>query len=226
MRMRRFMHKNVITVPSDAPILEAQKIMHEHRIRRLPVTEGGKLVGLLTERDMREAIMPFTGGNISTWEFNYMLSRMKVKDAMVKNVITVTPDTPVEEALSLGPKHKIDTWIVVDKEKVVGILSTTDLLYLMSNVFGFGSPGIRLHVHGCGKGEPVRKILDTICAHKGNIQTIYRFKPEGAKKEDVIIHLEPMNATPIVKELKAQGYEVEASKVKAIPLEGTRKRKG
>ena len=145
MYIREYMKSPVITVTSDTLTQDAQKIMQEHDIRRLPVVDKGKLVGLVTQDRIREA-GPSPATSLSVWELNYLLSKMKVKDIMVKNVITINPDTTVEETCVVGQKHNIGTLPVVDNGKLVGIVTTTDLYRIITQILGFGKKGTRLHI--------------------------------------------------------------------------------
>jgi len=97
MLVRDRMQRNVITVPSSTTILEAQKIMRERVIRRLPVVDEGKLVGIVTYNDLLEA-SPSKATTLSRFELTYLLSKMTVADIMTRKVVFVEPDTPIEEA--------------------------------------------------------------------------------------------------------------------------------
>ena len=89
MRIRDMMTKNPITVDSETLVLDAQKIMKENNIRRLPVLDKGKLVGIITKHDILEA-SPSPATSLSIHELNYILAKMKVKEVMKKNPITLT----------------------------------------------------------------------------------------------------------------------------------------
>src|SRR3990172_2643340 len=107
MRIRDVMTRNPITVDPDTLVLDARKIMKQSNIRRLPVVEKGKLVGIITQHDLLEA-SPSPATSLSIHELNYLLSKMKVKEIMKKNPLTLTPDTPFEEALKIGQEKKKD----------------------------------------------------------------------------------------------------------------------
>src|SRR5512136_3322716 len=120
MRIRDVMTKNPITVDSETLVLDAQKIMKENNIRRLPVVDKGSLVGIVTQHDLLQA-SPSPATSLSIHELNYHLSKMKVKEIMKKDPVTLTPDTPFEEALRLGQEKKIGAFPIVENGKVVGI---------------------------------------------------------------------------------------------------------
>ena len=131
MYVRDFMKKAVITVTPETLLGDALMTMHEKHIRRLPVVDNGKLVGLVTRHGMREAI-PESVVPLTIWGIHYQLSKMKVRDVMIIDVITVKPDNTIEEVAILSEKHKIGTFPVVDDGgNLMGILTNTDLLHIM-----------------------------------------------------------------------------------------------
>jgi len=208
MYVREYMNPNVITVTSDTLVHDAQKIMKDHGIRRLPVVDGGKLVGLVTQDRLRE-IAPSPATSLSVWELNYLLAKMRVREAMVRDVITIGPEATLEEAARLGQERRIGTLPVVDDGRLVGIITTTDLFNILTQVLRFGQPGVRLHIHRCEKGQPVNRVLEVIIKHGVGITALFGVIPPGHGEEDTIIHLDTQEAGPIVEELRSLGCEVE-----------------
>ena len=212
MYIKEYMITNVITVDSATPIQDAEKIMRDHRIRRLPVVDKGKLVGVITRDKLRE-IEPSPATSLSIWELNYLLAKMKVKDAMEKKLYTVTPDTTVEQAVGEAQKRGIGTILVVDKDKsdkLVGIATTTDLYRVTADILGFGEPGVRLHVFECEKKGSPTEVIETINKSGTRILSLFHVVPPRVGREDCIIHLDIKDASQIIGELESKGYEVEA----------------
>jgi len=116
-----------VTVTPETKLFEAQKTMRDGGFRRLPVVSRGRLVGIVTDRDLREAA-PSKATSLSVFELNYLLSRLSVKDVMKTAVLTVSPDDGIERAALLMNEHKISGLPVIDGDVVVGILTITDLL--------------------------------------------------------------------------------------------------
>jgi len=205
----------VITVTPDTLIDDALRTMHQHHIRRLPVVDKEKLIGLVTRHSLREAAPP-APVPLSIWGEHYQLSKMKVRDVMITDVITATPDTTVEEACALVEKHKIGTLPVIDERKnLVGIITRTDLLHLMAQVLGFGQKGVRLHIFGCSGGtEGVRhrRVMEVLSKHPIEILSAFPARLADTEREDFIVHLDTEDAEPIVNELKKLGLEVEVRK--------------
>jgi acetoin utilization protein AcuB len=129
MKIKERMTHDPITVDVNLPIPEAMKLMKAGGFRRLPVLEHGTLVGIITDRDVREA-MPSDATSLSIWEINYLISRIKVKEIMTKPPVTIQEDASVERAARLMLEHKIGGLPVMSGAKVVGIISVTDVMWL------------------------------------------------------------------------------------------------
>ncbi len=136
MKIKHWMTKDPITVTPDTLAVEAQKIMKDNKFRRLPVVEKGKLVGIVTFRNLIEAA-PSPATTLSIHELNYLIMRMKVKDLMKKNVVTLSPEDTVIDAIALGTKKDIGGFPVVDdKGRVVGIVTESQIGRALMNLFG------------------------------------------------------------------------------------------
>src|SRR4030067_196566 len=127
MRIKDMMTRNPITVDSKTLLLDAQKIMRENKIRRLPVVDKEILVGIITQHDLLMA-SPSPATSLSVHELNYLLSKMKVSEIMKKNPVTITPDTPFEKALKIGQDKKIGSFPVLENEKLVGMVTESDIV--------------------------------------------------------------------------------------------------
>ncbi len=127
MRVQDKMSRSVITITPDQSLRMAQERMRKHGIRRLPVVRDGKLVGIVTDRDVRQAwASPAT--SLSIHELLYLLDRVTAEEIMTRKVHTVTPEAPLVEAARLLHDGKIGGLPVVKGETVVGIITETDLL--------------------------------------------------------------------------------------------------
>ncbi|MCS7251833.1 MAG: CBS domain-containing protein [Thermoflexus sp.] len=135
-RVRDWMTSNPITISPRTTLPEAHRIMKEHRIRRLPVIdEHGRLVGIVTLGDVREA-SPSGATSLSIFELNYLLACLTVDKIMTRKVITVTPDTPIVEAARLMLEHKIGGLPVVENDRVVGIITESDIFKMVVRLMG------------------------------------------------------------------------------------------
>jgi len=127
MRVRGLMTRTPITTGPATPVLEARQRMLAERIRHLLVVEDERLVGIVTDRDIR-LNLPSPATSLSVWEINYLLARLTVGQVMSKYVITVAPDRDVRDAARILLDEKIGALPVLDGERLVGIVTDTDLL--------------------------------------------------------------------------------------------------
>lgn len=136
MLVKDWMSEHVITLDENVSIMKAIQVLKEHKIRRIPVTRDGKLVGIVTDRDIKEA----TPSKITTFEVHemyYLLSELKLKDVMTKDPLTVKPYDTVEYAAVLMLENKISGLpVVTDDGHVVGIITQTDIFKLFVNITG------------------------------------------------------------------------------------------
>ena len=135
MKIKDLMTQHVISVDPKLPIPEAQKRMKEGGFRRLPVLEEGELIGIVTDRDIREA-MPSDATSLSIWEINYLIPKILVKEIMTKNPVTVSQDASVERAARLMLEHKVGGLPVMSGGSLVGMITVTDVLWAFLELSG------------------------------------------------------------------------------------------
>lgn len=208
MKIRDFMKTDVIKVETGTPIMDAQEIMREKKIKRLPVMKKGKLVGLVTKHMLIEAA-PSSATSLSVYELNYLLSKMKVDDIMVKDPITIPPDYPVEAAIWLGKKHGIGAFPVVDDGKLIGIITESDISGVLSEVLGLGSEGVRITIEGLGGqlGE-LKEIIGVLDKHKSPLLSIISIPMHKEKDWIIVLRVQGSEADGIVKDLEKKGFRV------------------
>lgn len=208
MRIRDLMTKNPITVESDTLVLDAQKIMSEHNIRRLPVVDKGKLKGIITKHDLLEA-SPSPATSLSVHELNYLLSKMKVKEIMKKDPITLTPDMPFEEALRIGQEKKIGSFPVVENGKLVGIATESDIVRSLTRALGIREEGSRITIEGLGgKLTELEKIISIASQHQTIVLSMISLPRPEKKDWMIVLRLKTNNPDPIVKDFKKAGFNV------------------
>ena len=126
------MSKPVISISPDMPISDALILMKKEKIRRAPVVKDGKLVGIVSDKDLLNA-SPSPVTTLSIWEMNYLLSKITVSEVMTSNVLTVTEDTPIEQAARIMADNKIGGLPVMKDGHCVGIITETDLFKVFWN---------------------------------------------------------------------------------------------
>jgi acetoin utilization protein AcuB len=208
MRVRDVMTTDLITVEPGVPVFQAQKLMREHQIRKLPVVSEGKLVGMVTH-DLFMEVSPSKATGFSIQEMHYLLTAMKVKEIMDKNPVTVSPDMPFEDALNLGQQKGNTGFPVMENDKLVGIITNGDIIRLLSSFLGLGEEGVRITIEGLGArlGE-LNNIITIVDRHRAPILSI--MTKSGKETNDLIavIRLKAKDATAIVEELGSAGFKV------------------
>jgi acetoin utilization protein AcuB len=127
MLVRDLMTRTVITAPPDTPVTAARALMSRERIRHLLVTDGDRLLGMVTDRDIRlNLASPAT--SLSVWELNYLLARMTVGEVMTKSLIVVDPERDARAAARIMLDHRIGALPVLEADRLVGIVTETDVV--------------------------------------------------------------------------------------------------
>lgn len=146
MYVGRIMHRNLITVSPDSSIKEATDLLEVNHIEHLLVVDAsGQMVGILSDRDIKHNLAsPAT--TFSAHELNYLLDQMNVGTIMIKEVITVTPDTTVEEAAQIIRENEISSLPVMRDGKPVGIVTKTDVMGVLMDALGLGGSNARIIV--------------------------------------------------------------------------------
>jgi acetoin utilization protein AcuB len=208
--MREKIQRNPVTISPDASFFEARALIHEKGIRHLPVVDkGGKVVGIVTRGDIQEAA-PSDATSLSIQEINYLLGKLKVSSFMTprQKLVTITPDTIIEEAVQLMHDNKIGCLPVLEGEKLYGIFTETDALAHLVDVFGLKVKGTRLSIALEDSPGSMLGILEVMKKHNVNIISIVTasFLVEG--KRIAVIRIQTEDYQPIIKDLEKTGYPV------------------
>ncbi|GAB6157069.1 CBS and ACT domain-containing protein [Desulfotomaculum varum] len=195
-----------ITIAKSTPILEALEKMKKLKIRQLPVTDKGRLVGLVTERELL-TVTPSPATTLSVFEMNYLLSKMVVSEVMQKNPITVTPDTTIEEAALIMRENKIGSLLVMEADELVGIITQTDIFDAFIEFFGLKKAGTRLVLQVYDRVGAIADLTEIMKRMNINIRALVIHR----KDNDVIhmvVRVNTVDPEPLVKELEARGIPV------------------
>ena len=209
MRVRDFMNMNVVSVDEKTLINDAKKIMEAHKIRRLPVMKKNKLIGLVTRHMLLEA-SPSPATTLSIHELHYLLSRMTVKDIMIKNPYTISPDMPAEEALQLGQEKGYGAFPVVENNRLVGMVTESDIVRMMTRVLGVKEKDSkRINIKTSTKFGNMKKIMEVLDKNKAVLLSMMTLPPEEWEKDWlVVLRLKSKDAGPIAMELGSAGFNV------------------
>jgi acetoin utilization protein AcuB len=208
--MREKIQKNPVTISPDASFYEARNLVHEKGVRHLPVVDkNSMLIGIVTDRDIRQAA-PSDATLLSVQELNYLLGKLKVSSIMTPKdkLITITPDTIIEEAVQLMHDNKIGCLPVVEGGKLYGIFTETDALDHLVDIFGLNQKGTRLTLALEDKPGTMLGILEVFKKHNVNIISIVTpsFMVEG--KRIAAIRIRTEDYKNVVTDLEKAGYDV------------------
>lgn len=176
-----WMTKKVYTVTTDDNISTAIKLLKEKKIKHLPVVKNDSaIVGILSDRDIKD----FTPSKVTTFEIkelNYILFTTKIKEIMVKKVISAPPTMAIEEAAMVMYDNNIGCLPVVEKGKLVGIISDKDLFRVLVDITGVRHGGNRFYVVMKDKPGVTGEVLDIVKKHGFTLDSVLTTY-EGVKK--------------------------------------------
>ena len=200
---------NVITIPSSTSLAEARRIMDAHHMRRLPVVDKGALVGIVT-RDALDRAGPSQLTSFSIHDITRLLNKVTVKEVMGRDLVTVSPDTTVEEAVTVAQEKKVGALLVVDNDRLVGIATTNDFFYKMLNpILGIGKPGSRLVIRNCQGTKDIEKIVAAINKLGLDVMTMFMLPVPEREANSFVVHLSSEDPTSLIAELQLLGFTVE-----------------
>jgi acetoin utilization protein AcuB len=200
--VRNRMATKLYTVGPEATALETLELMQDKKIKRVPVLKNGKLVGIVTERNLLEA-MPRPVTSINRFDVNTYMSKLKIDSVMTKNVVTVTSSTLLEAAALKMREYDISGLPVVDDEKLVGIITKTDIFDSFIEIMGLKDYGSRITVEISEDRPGVLAHVAEIIAAKGiNITHL------AVHMNEIIIRVNTVSLKDILEELRKSGYKV------------------
>ncbi|TWT14218.1 CBS and ACT domain-containing protein [Streptococcus sp. sy010] len=218
MAVKDFMTKKVVYVSPDTSVAHAADLMKEQNLRRLPVIENDKLVGLVTEGTMAEAT-PSKATSLSIYEMNYLLNKTKIRDVMIKDVISISPYATLEDAIYLMMKNKVGVLPVAENGIVSGIITDRDVFKTFLKVSGYGEEGVRVRLFLKDQAGAFEKVVKIFAEDHLNIRSVL-VNNENAEKVLVEVQLDGrFDIDVLKKELIEQGVQVDSitlTQVKAL----------
>ncbi len=205
MLVKNRMTHDPLTVTQGTTVSEALSFMKQHNVRRLPVMDNRKkrMVGIVSEKDLLYA-SPSPATSLSVYEIGYLLSKLKVEEIMTKEVITVSPDAPLEDAARIMADNKVGGLPVMENGKLVGIITETDIFKVILEMLGAREHGVRLTLKAEDKPGVLSDIAHAIASKGGDIIALGTFgcgetkdrtlmvKVRGMEKQDLLQALEPL----------------------------------
>ena len=208
MLVRDVLTPNVISVSPKTTLPEAVRLMRERGIRHLPVVEDGKLVGIVSDRDLKRA-MASPATSLEVHELTYLLNRLAVGEIMTRTVITIGAMFPVEEAARLMVMEKVSALPVTDADRLVGIVTETDVLDLFVRAMGAGTPSSRLDVRLGDRQNALAEVVRLTEDAGAAVSSVMTLVDREGRRE-AVLRLATINPGPAVKALEARGYTVTA----------------
>lgn len=212
MIVANWMQKNPLTIVGDALVSDAKQLISEKNLHALPVVENGLLRGLVTRANLLR-MGHFVLRTQSADEFNFFVTRLKVRDIMVRNPATVRSDDTMEHCLLKGRQLGVAQFPVLDGEAVVGIISANEIFQLAAHCVGASEshPGVTLAPLKLGPGSLAR-IADVVETAGALLQAIYqvgRHQDEpGVEMRSIILHFQSGDTRDVVSALDAAGFPV------------------
>ena len=200
MYVKNRMTSNPYTIAFDAPITEVIELMREKNLKRVPVVRGDKVVGMITQGDIQK-VSPTKATTLSIFEMKYLLS-------MTKEVITISPDALLEEAAVLMRENKIGTLAVVRDNKLVGIITESDIFDAFIDLLGFRDTGSRITIRVLDTTGVLADITEIFKDLDSNITHIAAYRGAGGYS-DVVVRTNTINTDMLEKRLVEHGYKIE-----------------
>lgn len=205
MYVKNRMTRNPYTITADAPVTDAVALMKEKNLKRVPVVEGEKVVGILTQSDIQK-VSPTKATSLSVFEINYLLSKTTVKDAMTRKPVTIEADSLLEEAAVIMRQNRIGTLPVVENGKLTGIITESDIFDAFIDLLGFRSVGSRITVEAKDAPGALADIAEIFKSFNVNITHIAAYRGEGTS--DVVIRSDAVDTAGIENKLMESGYKI------------------
>lgn len=201
MKIKRRMAKQIVTISSDANVLDAVHLLHKHGIRHLPVVDDGRFIGFIADSDIKQVLLLPNGNEMPLAEF------------MNKTPLTIGPEESMEEAARIMYSNKIAGLPVLEDGQLVGIITVGDILAEFIEIMGGLQASSRIDVIMHDNQEEYEKASRLIKHKGGDILSVGMSDANGKNNKYYFFRLKKCNITPITEALREKGYEVVAATV-------------
>ena len=198
MNVGRRMSHPVITVQPGTPITKVHELMTHEKIQQTPVVKNGKLIGIISEKDILKAY-PSPVTSLSVWEITSLLEKIKVKDVMVEKVLTVAEATPIEDAARLMVDNQVSSLPVMRGKELVGIITKSDLFRIMFEMLGARKPGVRFSVLVPNQPGEIAQLTQAIYEKGGTILALSTFEGDSSANGLITVKVDGVAQDKLVK---------------------------
>jgi acetoin utilization protein AcuB len=198
MNVGRRMSHPVITVQPNTPITKVHELMTHEKIQQTPVVKNGKLVGIISEKDILKAY-PSPVTSLAVWEITSLLEKITVKDIMVAKVLTVAEDTPIEDAARMMVDNQISSLPVMRNKELVGIITKSDLFRIMFEMLGARKPGVRFSVLLPNQPGQLAQLTQAIYEKGGTILALSTFEGDSIANGLITVKVDGITQSQLVK---------------------------
>ncbi|MDR7480921.1 MAG: CBS domain-containing protein [Armatimonadota bacterium] len=216
MLVRDCMTPDPTTVAPQTSLGDALRVMRRQRIRHLPVMERDRLVGIVTWTDLMRA-SPSPASGLAAWEIPELLAQAPVRDVMTEHPVTVAPDLPVEDAARLLRERKIGSLPVVDGDRLVGIVTESDLFDALVRLLGGDIGGVRMAVDLPAGLVDVDRLIHALEGVRGKTPTVVIAVRLDQATRRGYVRLSTATPLQVAEALAAEGFHVTQLKVSPRP---------
>jgi acetoin utilization protein AcuB len=206
MLVQDVMQLKFFTVTPETTLPEAIRLTGQRGIRHLPVLDGDRLVGIVSDRDLKRA-MASPATSLEVHELMYLLDNLRVGEIMTRTVITIGPMFPIEDAARLMVLEKIGALLVTENERLIGLVTETDVLRLFVRAMGAGEPATRLDVVLGDRPHALADAVQAIDNAGADISSIVTLT-NGTGLKEAVIRVRTIYPAPVVWALGARGFTV------------------
>lgn len=203
MQVERMMVREVVTVTPETTLQETLDISTARRIRHLPVVRDGFLVGLISDRDLRDA-----APSIFAADNNQVLATTTAEQLMVRDVITCHPLDVVEDAALQMYRHRVGCLPVVSNGQLVGIITERDMLHTLVEMMGVNTPTSRVEIELPDKAGMLADICDLLRARRINTSAVWVQPSSQVGHKRIVFRINTMDPRRFVQDIDAAGYQV------------------
>jgi acetoin utilization protein AcuB len=205
MRVMDRMRTSPVSISRSDTLDHALRTLEFWKIRHLPVVEGDRVVGIVSDRDLKKAA-PSPFDRDTAEEYLRLTCAVTIKEVMSKEVVTISPHAPIEEAASLMFRKRIGALPVVQDGRLVGIITETDVLGVLTEMMGATQTASRVEIEVPASPGVLTEVIRIVEGQQVEIASLVTLQAREGARRVVIIRLRTINPDPVVKALTERGY--------------------